>query len=329
VSDEHVTQKISTEGADPLTLAGVNDGNLVELARLGGVKIALRGDTMTISGVADFVERSVAIANRMIEAARQRRDLSPDDVLRMSDAVHRGDADEESDGAPGAGNGAGGLQRIALPGVRKVIQPKTPGQAEYLEKMAANDIVVGIGPAGTGKTYLAVAAAVDALARKRVRRIVLARPAVEAGENLGFLPGDMQAKIDPYLRPLYDALDEMMPFERVQRALEQRVIEVAPLAFMRGRTLGDAFVIVDEAQNATIMQMKMLLTRLGVNSRMVITGDKTQVDLPKRQDSGLMQVERILPGIDGIAFHYFNETDVVRHRLVRDIVRAYAADSGE
>ena len=207
------------------------------------------------------------------------------------------------------------MQRIALPGVRKVIQPKTPGQAEYLQKIQDNDIVVGIGPAGTGKTYLAVAAAVDALTRKRVRRIVLARPAVEAGENLGFLPGDMQAKIDPYLRPLYDALDEMMPFERVQRALEQRVIEVAPLAFMRGRTLGDAFVIVDEAQNATTMQMKMLLTRLGVNSKMVITGDKTQVDLPKREDSGLMQVERILPGIDGIAFHYFNETDVVRHRL--------------
>jgi phosphate starvation-inducible protein PhoH and related proteins len=195
--------------------------------------------------------------------------------------------------------------------------------------MQENDIVVGIGPAGTGKTYLAVAAAVDALSRKRVRRIVLARPAVEAGENLGFLPGDMQAKIDPYLRPLYDALDDMMPFERIQRALEQRVIEVAPLAFMRGRTLGDAFVIVDEAQNATTMQMKMVLTRLGVNSRMVITGDKTQVDLPKREDSGLMQVERILPGIDGIGFHYFNETDVVRHRLVRDIVRAYAADAGE
>jgi phosphate starvation-inducible PhoH-like protein len=195
--------------------------------------------------------------------------------------------------------------------------------------MQDNDIVVGIGPAGTGKTYLAVAAAVDALTRKRVRRIVLARPAVEAGESLGFLPGDMQAKVDPYLRPLYDALDEMMPFERVQRALETRVIEVAPIAFMRGRTLGDAFVIVDEAQNATTMQMKMLLTRLGVNSKMVITGDKTQVDLPKREDSGLMQVERILPGIDGIAFHYFDETDVVRHRLVRDIVRAYAADTAE
>ena len=329
MSDPTVTQKLSTEGADPLTLAGVNDGNLMELSRLGGVRVTLRGDTMTITGSAEFVERAVGIAVRMIEAARQRRDLTPDDVLRMGDLVDRGE-DEDGMAAPStdliSGNGA---MRIALPGIRKVIQPKTPGQTEYLRKMQENDIVVGIGPAGTGKTYLAVAAAVDALTRKRVRRIVLARPAVEAGESLGFLPGDMQAKIDPYLRPLYDALDEMMPFERIQRALEQRVIEVAPLAFMRGRTLGDAFVIVDEAQNATTMQMKMLLTRLGVNSRMVITGDKTQVDLPKREDSGLMQVERILPGIDGIGFHYFNETDVVRHRLVRDIVRAYAADAGE
>jgi phosphate starvation-inducible protein PhoH and related proteins len=328
VSDENVTQKMSTEGADPLSLAGVNDGNLIELSRLGGVKVALRGDTLTLSGPASFVGRAAGIAGRMIEAARQRRDLTPDDVLRMGDAVDRPDGDDE-DSPSGNGTGVGNTQRIALPGVRKVIQAKTPGQAEYMQKMQDNDIVVGIGPAGTGKTYLAVAAAVDALTRKHVRRIVLARPAVEAGENLGFLPGDMQAKIDPYLRPLYDALDEMMPFERVQRALEQRVIEVAPLAFMRGRTLGDAFVIVDEAQNATTMQMKMLLTRLGVNSKMVITGDKTQVDLPKRDDSGLMQIERILPGIDGIGFHYFNETDVVRHRLVRDIVRAYAVDSGE
>ncbi|HEY6828011.1 MAG TPA: PhoH family protein [Gemmatimonadaceae bacterium] len=327
MSETTITQKLSTEGADPLTLAGVNDANLVELSRLGGVRVTLRGDTMTITGSAEFVERAATIAMRMIDAAKQRRDLTPDDVLRMGDDIDRGGDDQDD----GAGNGVPGSAdtRIALPGIRKVIQAKTPGQAEYLRKIQDNDIVVGIGPAGTGKTYLAVAAAVDALTRKRVRRIVLARPAVEAGESLGFLPGDMQAKVDPYLRPLYDALDDMMPLERVQRALEQRVIEVAPLAFMRGRTLSDAFVIVDEAQNATTMQMKMVLTRLGVNSRMVITGDKTQVDLPKREDSGLMQIERILPGIDGISFHYFNETDVVRHRLVRDIVRAYAADAGE
>ena len=299
-----------------LTLAGVNDGNLVELSRLCGVKVALRGDAMSITGPQELVERATEIGRRMVERARQRMELSPDDVLRLS----------EDDGPGGNGDGTGGDGRIALPGMRRLIQANTSGQAEYLAKIAENDIVVGIGPAGTGKTYLAVAAAVDALTRKRVRRIILARPAVEAGESLGFLPGDMQAKVDPYLRPLYDALDEMMPAERIQKALETRVIEIAPLAFMRGRTLGDAFVILDEAQNATALQMKMFLTRLGVNSQIVITGDKTQIDLPKREESGLMQVERILPGIDGIAFHYFTDVDVVRHRLVRDIIKAYAED---
>jgi phosphate starvation-inducible PhoH-like protein len=303
----------------------VNDTNLIELSRIGGVKVSLRGETMTLTGPEDLIDRAQAIGQRMIEAARQRRELTADDVLRLSD-----DADNftESDGGNGTGGSFGG-PRIALPGLRKVIEAKTSGQAEYLRQIQENDIVVGIGPAGTGKTYLAVAAAVEALTKKRVRRIVLARPAVEAGESLGFLPGDMQAKVDPYLRPLYDALDDMMPAERVERALETRVIEIAPLAFMRGRTLGDAFVIVDEAQNATAMQMKMLLTRLGLNSKMVITGDKTQVDLPRNLESGLGQVERILPGIDGIAFHYFDETDVVRHRLVRDIVKAYAKDEDQ
>ncbi|MCU0618908.1 MAG: PhoH family protein [Gemmatimonadaceae bacterium] len=311
-----ITEKVPAEGADLLTLSGVNDANLVELARIHGVKVALRGDAVTLTGEAPAVEAARRTATRMVEAARQRASFSADDVLRMS---------EES-----GGDSAGPMdpQRLALPGVRKVVQAKTPGQAEYLQKIAEHDIVVGIGPAGTGKTYLAVAAAVDALMRKRVRRIVLARPAVEAGESLGFLPGDMQAKVDPYLRPLYDALDEMMPAERVQKALETRVIEIAPLAFMRGRTLGDAFVILDEAQNATNAQMKMFLTRLGVNSKIVITGDKTQVDLPSREQSGLMQVERILTGIEGIAFHYFSEADVIRHRLVRDIIRAYAHDGG-
>ena len=321
MSDESVTRKLNTEGADLLTLAGVNDTNLIELSRIGGVKVALRGETMTLTGPEEMIDRAMAIGQRMIEAARQRRDLTPDDVLRLGDA-----ADNFEQGEPGAGTGPLGGPRIALPGIRKIIEAKTPGQAEYLRQIQENDIVVGIGPAGTGKTYLAVAAAVEALTKKRVRRIVLARPAVEAGENLGFLPGDMQAKVDPYLRPLYDALDDMMPADRVERSLENRTIEIAPLAFMRGRTLGDAFVIVDEAQNATAMQMKMLLTRLGVNSKMVITGDKTQVDLPRNQESGLGQVERILPGIEGIAFHYFDETDVVRHRLVRDIVKAYAKD---
>jgi phosphate starvation-inducible PhoH-like protein len=223
---------------------------------------------------------------------------------------------------------ANGEYKIALPGMRRVIQPKSAGQRRYVQLMRENEIVIGVGPAGTGKTYLAVAMGVEALSRKSVRRLVLARPAVEAGERLGFLPGDLQAKVDPYLRPLYDALEDMMPFDRIQRALETRTIEIAPLGYMRGRTLQDAFVILDEAQNVTGMQMKMFLTRLGVNSRAVIVGDKTQVDLPSREDSGLVQVERILPGIDGVAFCYLDDGDVVRHRLVREIIRAYAEDQG-
>jgi len=307
------TLRLSTEGADLLTLAGVGDANLTELQKLFPVRVILRGDAMALTGAPSVIEKAAVVAQRMIDSAKQRQPLDPDDVLRMS-----------LDGSSSGGTVAG---RIVLPGVRKVIQPKTPGQAAYIQAIADNDIVVGIGPAGTGKTYLAVAAAVDALSRKSVKRIVLARPAVEAGESLGFLPGDMQAKVDPYLRPLYDALEDMMPQERVQKALETRVIEIAPLAYMRGRTLADAFVILDEAQNATAAQMKMFLTRLGVNSRAVITGDKTQIDLPKREESGLTQIERILPGIDGIAFHYLADSDVVRHRLVRDIVKAYAAES--
>ena len=328
-AQESTPQRISTEGADLLTLAGVNDGNLVELAKQTGAKVALRGEAMTLTGSADAVSRATAIGHRMVELARQGVPLTPDDVLRLSLDSGR----DNGGGGTGAGTpegpSSGAEGRLALPGVRRLIQAKTAGQAEYMKKIAENDIVIGIGPAGTGKTFLAVAMAVDALVRKRVRKIVLARPAVEAGESLGFLPGDMQAKVDPYLRPLYDALDEMMPPERVVKALETRTIEIAPLAFMRGRTLGDAFVILDEAQNATNLQMKMFLTRLGVNSKIVITGDKTQIDLPRREDSGLMQVERILHEIEGISFHYFTDADVVRHRLVRDIIKAYADDAGD
>jgi phosphate starvation-inducible PhoH-like protein len=307
--------RVSVEGADQQVLAGVGDANLVELGRATGARVVLRGDHVALTGDPEAVGRAQAIALAMVALVRDGQPLSADDVLRLSLAQRPAEA-------PAAANGA-----LVLPGARRSVQPKTPGQAEYLRKIAEHDIVIGIGPAGTGKTYLAVAAAVDALMRKRVRRIVLARPAVEAGESLGFLPGDMQAKVDPYLRPLYDALDDLVPVERIQKLLESRVIEVAPLAFMRGRTLGDAFVILDEAQNATGLQMKMFLTRLGVNSRIVITGDKTQVDLPRREDSGLMQVERILHGIEGIAFHYFTDADVVRHRLVRDIIRAYNEDA--
>jgi phosphate starvation-inducible protein PhoH and related proteins len=311
---DDVQHRVSTEGADPLLFTGVNDSNLVELQRATGVRATLRGDTLTLGGSLEQVERAAPVVQGMLELARMGENVTPEDVSRL---VAAGPSQEPLGAVD---------HKIILPGLRRVIVPKTPGQREYLQAVATNDIVVGIGPAGTGKTYLAVAKAVESLARKRVRRIVLARPAVEAGESLGFLPGDLQAKVDPYLRPLYDALEDMMPHDRVQKALETRIIEIAPLAYMRGRTLADAFIILDEAQNATGAQMKMFLTRLGVNSKVVVTGDKTQIDLPKREDSGLVQIERILPGVDGIAFCYLDEGDVVRHKLVREIIKAYAED---
>jgi phosphate starvation-inducible protein PhoH and related proteins len=316
MSDD-VVHRLSVEGVDPLALAGVNDANLLELARRLGVRVSLRGDSLSLAGPAAAIEHAGPVAQALIDLARMGETVDVHDVERLvTEEAHGEGVRQPADPV-----------KIILPGLRRVIQPKTKGQREYLRSIAEHDIVIGIGPAGTGKTYLAVAAAVDALARKRVRRIILARPAVEAGENLGFLPGDLQEKVDPYLRPLYDALEDMMPRERVEKALETRTIEIAPLAYMRGRTLNDAFVILDEAQNATGMQMKMFLTRLGVNSRAVITGDKTQIDLPIREDSGLLQVERILPGIEGIGFVYLGDADVVRHRLVRDIIRAYAEDA--
>ncbi len=313
---DNVTHRVRADGADPLVLTGVNDANLVALEQATGVRASFRGDQVTLAGALETVERAAAVAVRMIDVARMHGSLTADDVVRM------------------AGNGAneptgGDEQRIVLPGVRRPVRPKTAGQSAYLRAIEENEIVIGIGPAGTGKTYLAVAMAVVALARKQVHKVVLARPAVEAGERLGFLPGDLQAKVDPYLRPLYDALEEMMPNDRAQRAIENRTIEIAPLAYMRGRTLADAFVILDEAQNVTSGQMKMFLTRLGVNSRAVVIGDKTQIDLPERTESGLVEVERILTDIEGVALCYLNNEDVVRHRLVRDIIRAYEQDERE
>ena len=311
--DSRVT--LVADGADPMTLAGINEANFSELQRALGVRVSQRGDAVTMIGTHEQLARATPVVQGLIDLARTGQAISSEDVFRIATEGHVGEL-----GAPGDSG------RILLPGLRRAIMPKTPGQREYLKVIGEHDIVIGIGPAGTGKTYLAVAKAVEALARKKVKRIVLARPAVEAGESLGFLPGDLQQKVDPYLRPLYDALEDMMPPDKVQKALEMRVIEIAPLAYMRGRTLNDAFIILDEAQNATGAQMKMFLTRLGVNSKVVVTGDKTQIDLPRREDSGLVQIERVLPGIDGIAFHYLGEGDVVRHRLVKDIIRAYADD---
>jgi phosphate starvation-inducible PhoH-like protein len=317
VQGTNVQHRLAAEGADQLLLAGVNDANLQELARLSGCRVVLRGTDLILSGPLTDVERAAPAAKQLIEWARLGTPIDMDEIRRAFAAG--------ANGAPAPISAEDEAVRIYLPGSRKVIAPKSAGQQVYLHAIAAHDIVISIGPAGTGKTYLAVAMAVDALRKNRVKRIVLARPAVEAGENLGFLPGDLQEKVDPYLRPLYDALDDMMPTEWVQRAIEARTIEIAPLAYMRGRTLSDAFVILDEAQNATREQMKMFLTRLGLNSRTVITGDKTQIDLPRREDSGLLQVERILKGIEGISFVYLDGVDVVRHRLVKDIIEAYAA----
>jgi len=295
-------------------LAGVGDRNVHEVSRLFSVRMVLRGNHVILSGGLSSVERAIPVVQHMIDLSRLRSPFDTPDIARFAD-----DVEVRPNGTVQPGDEI----RIALPGSRRVILPKSEGQRGYVAAIAQNDIVIGIGPAGTGKTYLGVACAVDALYKKRVRRIILARPAVEAGENLGFLPGDLQEKVDPYLRPLYDALEDMMPHDRVRRALEDSTIEIAPLAYMRGRTLADAFIILDEAQNATGAQMKMFLTRLGLNSRVVVTGDKTQIDLPRRDDSGLLQIERILKGIEGIEFIYLEERDVVRHRLVKDIIRAY------
>lgn len=319
--DTKVEHRLDTGGADPLMLAGVNDRNMHELSRLFSVRVVLRGSQLVLSGDVENVERAVPVVQHMIELSRLRAPFDTPDIARFADGV-------EALGPAGIVHPNDEI-RIALPGSRKVISPKSDGQRGYLQAILENDIVIGIGPAGTGKTYLAVAAAVDALYKKQVKRIILARPAVEAGENLGFLPGDLQEKVDPYLRPLYDALEDMMPQDRVRRALEESTIEIAPLAYMRGRTLSDAFVILDEAQNATRAQMKMFLTRLGLNSRVVITGDKTQIDLPRPNDSGLLEVEAILGQIDGIQVIYLDPKDVIRHRLVKDIIRAYSRDGEE
>lgn len=316
--DTMVEHRLDTEGADPLMLAGVNDRNMHEVSKLFSVRVVLRGNHLVLTGDLPAVERAVAVVQHMVELARLRAPFDTTDIVRFADGV-------DALGANGIVHPDDEV-RIALPGSKRVIVPKSDGQRTYLNAICENDVVIGIGPAGTGKTYLAVAAAVDALYKKRVKRIILARPAVEAGENLGFLPGDLQEKVDPYLRPLYDALEDMMPHDRVQRALEESTIEIAPLAYMRGRTLSDAFVILDEAQNATRAQMKMFLTRLGLNSRVVITGDKTQIDLPSPSDSGLLEVEEILSDIDGIAMSYLDAKDVIRHRLVKDIIKAYARD---
>jgi len=295
--------------AEALSLYGKNDENLKLLRQKLRAKVVARGDELKLVGEESDVREAAATFRSLLDAIRAGAELSPAEIeFGLFDRGVDDPANGEAAGAP------------RLPGRAR---PKTAGQRRYVRAIADNPITFGLGPAGTGKTYLAVAMAVEALTSNRVKRIILTRPAVEAGERLGFLPGDLQAKIDPYLRPLYDALYDMLPADRVERLLEQGTIEVAPLAFMRGRTLNDAFIILDEAQNTTPEQMKMFLTRMGFNSKVVVTGDTTQVDLPGNVESGLKVAQRILRGIEGISFIEFSKADVVRHPLVAQIILAY------
>jgi phosphate starvation-inducible protein PhoH and related proteins len=306
--------------AEALALFGQNDAHLRVLRKRLAARVVARGDELRLSGTDDEVAAAERTFRSLLATIRAGGMISTIE-LEHGD-LDRWEAGGDVSGSPVTIDAATGVETggPTLPGRAR---PKTAGQRRYVEAIHRHPITFGIGPAGTGKTYLAVAMAVQALTTKRVKRLVLTRPAVEAGEKLGFLPGDLQAKIDPYLRPLYDALYDMLPPDRIDLLLEQNVIEVAPLAFMRGRTLNDAFIILDEAQNTTGEQMKMFLTRMGFNSTVVVTGDRTQVDLPGNVPSGLRVAERILGGIDGIAFTHFDEGDVVRHPLVASIIRAY------
>src|SRR3954462_13605062 len=300
------------------TLFGSYDENLKRLESLFNVKIRTQGNDLLIDGNAESVDKADRVVSQLASLIRDGFKLSNTDVKTAGDLVAQDTLVDLRDHFLKGSLTAAGKKRVA---------PKTVNQRKYLDAIEANDIVFGIGPAGTGRTYLAMAQAVAFLIAKKVSRIILARPAVEAGGRLGFLPGDMQEKVNPYLRPLYDALYDMLDVERVARYLERGTIEIAPIAFMRGRPLNDSFVILDEGQNTTSEQMKMFLTRLGFGARAVITGDITQIDLPTGRTSGLIEAIKVVGDIEGIAFVHFDERDVVRHKLVQQIVKAYDAYS--
>lgn len=295
-----------------LPLFGAKDQHLRRLRDKFDVSITHRNGQVRISGEDDeAVAQAIDAIEQLTEIVRRKGNLTPDLFNETIARVTGESAPRKS------------IESIETFQVGREIRPRTPGQATYVDAMKENDLVFAVGPAGSGKTYLAVAMAVEALKNQQVRRIVLVRPAVEAGESLGFLPGDMQAKINPYLRPLLDAIHEMIGYDQVQQLIQRDVIEVCPLAYMRGRTLNEAFIILDEAQNSTISQMKMFLTRMGNSSKIVVSGDHTQIDLPRGTESGLVDALRRLPDIEGVAVAHMSAEDIVRHRLVTDIVRAY------
>jgi len=296
-------------------LFGTHDENLRFLEQTLKVRIKSDGGELVVEGVPDGEEKVAQVFGQLGDLMKEGYAVASGDVRLAAQLL-------QQDGGTRLREY---LMQSAVRGGKKTVVPRSLNQRAYLDLLAKNDMVFGIGPAGTGKTYLAVAQAVSSLLNKSVARIVLARPAVEAGEKLGFLPGDLQDKVDPYLRPLYDALYDLLDYEKVSRLLERNAIEVAPLAFMRGRTLNDAFVIIDEAQNTTTEQMKMVLTRIGFGSKVVITGDITQIDLPQGRVSGLVEAISVLSGVEGISFVFFDEKDVVRHKLVAAVIRAYDA----
>jgi phosphate starvation-inducible PhoH-like protein len=302
------------------TLFGVHDQNIKYLESLLAVRIDARGQDVSIDGDPEDVATAERILEDFSALFREGRSFTDKELREAFAQIAEDRAFSLRDYFTKARFNPAGKKQVA---------PKSATQRKYIQAIQERDVVFGIGVAGTGKTYLAVALAVQALMQKQVNRIVLARPAVEAGEKLGFLPGDLQEKVDPYLRPLYDALFDLIDYERVTKLLEKQVIEVAPLAFMRGRTLADAFIILDEAQNTTSEQMKMFLTRIGFGSKAVITGDVTQVDLPQGKRSGLIEAERVLANLEGIEFVYFTEKDVVRHKLVQMIIKAYEEHSNK
>jgi phosphate starvation-inducible PhoH-like protein len=306
--------QIPEEGAE--SLFGTYDENLKQLESQFGVRIRTAGSELIVEGDPADVARADKVLDQLTSLMRGGYRLAKGDVKTAAQLVAQDDNVELADYF---------LRSATKTSGKRQVVPKSVTQKRYLDAIEQHDIVFGIGPAGTGKTYLAMAQAVSFLLAKRVSRIILARPAVEAGEKLGFLPGDLQEKVNPYLRPLYDALYDMMEIDRVERLLERGTIEVAPIAFMRGRTLNDAFVILDEAQNTTSEQMKMFLTRLGFGSKAVITGDITQIDLPTGRTSGLVEAMKVIGKVEGIAFVHFDEKDVVRHQLVQQIVKAYEA----
>lgn len=302
------------------TLFGVQDQNIKFLESLLDVRIGVRGNELLIDGEPNDIATVEQILSDFGEVFRDGNSFTDKELKDAFKQIAEDRAYSLKDH----------FQKARFnPSGKKTVAPKTANQRKYLDAIARNDLVFGIGVAGTGKSFLAVAMAVDALFKKQVSRIILTRPAVEAGERLGFLPGDLQDKVDPYLRPLYDALFDLVDAEKVTKMLEKRIIEIAPLAFMRGRTLSDAFIILDEAQNTTSEQMKMFLTRIGFGSKAVVTGDITQIDLPRGQKSGLKEAQRVLNDIDMIEFVYFSEKDVVRHKLVQMIVKAYEDHSAD